>query len=376
MCLGAQLYSLGVNYTLYLSNGYVIGAKGNTKPLTDYYFVYGVVPGEEDPFSGVSEKVGLVKYDASTEIVTLAASQIGDEDEFEELWATRTATGSSYKFKAAPDQTKLYTAVVDTASPVIAGVDENDAAASFKTDANTVFIVRSGATRAFAAYTGVNNMPKFDKDDIADLNDGKGALAVAYSRLGTAALVFLDFGEISASNTNAKPIFILSEKYKATELDGTTPIYLYDAIGTTGEIITIKTRDAALASGLIIPSYDSKGYLVADESEAATAENPAVILDGRVDKNGGHEVWKNRYITYRNSVLTTAYNNELGAESQSYTVAPDCTLYYYKSGKVTVYTDISQIDGVWGNLALVGLDENNQRVTTIYYYAQSKPTNI
>ena len=333
-------YGLGDGYTLYLNNGFVIGAKGDDVAWKDYVYVVDVSAVKTDALLGNYNDVTYVMQDGTFKTVKdIQANQATIGAITANNWATieedEDASGY-YLFKNITGTTAALTldgtsSVLRSKTPTIAaGVTAND---------KTVFIVRSGAS-TFKVFTGISNVGNW-----VDTAGGVNATYVVSG--GYAKLVYADFKAATATNDTSTdtPIFLL-ELAGSTKIDGNTR-YLYNAVkdgaltqvvGTKDDLMTTAYGAVQSQTGALV-TYDtnSDGQLKSTTKTAAdvagTDTGAKFAAWSTLRTNIGDQTpTDNIVIDYSAPTLKITQSGT----TASYTVKADAPVYYFNKTDETL----------------------------------------
>ena len=336
-------YTLNKGYTLYLSNGFVIGVKGDSASYEDYVYVVSS-SATSDGFTAYNN-IYYVTQDGVThtaKAITAPATAgwyAMDEDSSNAGYYT-FGTGAGTAVTGATVTVVGVNNVLKSTQPTVAtGVVAND---------KTLFVLRTGAS-TFKVYTGISNVPSYQ--------DTAGTLTSNAITDGTyAKLVYIDFSAGTASKVdsgNETPIYLLKNTYSSsTYIDGKT-YYVYDAI-VNGEKTTItSTKNTGLTAGLVTTTTNSDGYVTATTAVSTTGTKYA-----EVSLTGGNAI---------------AYSAPtLNANGTYFTLAANAVVYYADSAdsyKLTVGTGediVGTVDGA-GDLWVIYKSSSDLTVETVYF---------
>ena len=333
-------YGLGDGYTLYLNNGFVIGAKGDDVAWKDYVYVVNVSADKTDALLGNYNDVTYVMQDGTFKTVKdIKANQATITAITANNWATVEEDEDDsgyYLFKNITGTTAALTldgtsSVLRSKTPTIAaGVTAND---------KTVFIVRSGAS-TFKVFTGISNVGNW-----VDTAGGVNATYVVSG--GYAKLVYADFKAATATNDTSTdtPIFLL-ELAGSTKIDGNTR-YLYNAVkdGALTQVVGTKDDLMTTAYGVVqsqtgaLVTYDTNS-----DDQLKSTTKTATDVSG-TDTGAKFAAWStlrtgtgdqtatdNIVIDYSAPTLKITQNST----AKSYTVKADAPVYYFNTTDETL----------------------------------------
>ena len=323
-------YTLNTEYTLYMNNGFILGASGAATPLVDYVFVISVdTTGTKDMVTGATTyKVAYAKQDGST-VVTATKNTTG----IAQKWCEVIPTGETSVF-IAHDTTAAHSAEVKNDTPNL-GVGA-------VTNAKTNFVVRSGSANVTVkAYTGIGNIPNLK--DTGSANN----VFILKDATGTAAAVFLDFAGKDPEATSTKAVFFLSATPDGTVKEGPLTYYTYQVINASGELESVKLNadaNTALTSmGLWIPNVNENGIITGFSALTGTYKN-----------GHGEDVAS---IKAGAGVLTLA---------NTYAVSGSVNIYVYTKGMQLEKAELEDIHEMKGFVGVIATSPSNNNIATIY----------
>jgi hypothetical protein len=351
-------YGLNKEITLYMSNGYVLGVITTAVPFADYVFVLNSVPNAKDAITGEgSWTVGYVKQDGTTGTVVVNSdpehqlAKDGTEFSYVNHWCAMTPLGGTALFTTA-------TALGNKESGEV-GIDglhtDKAAVGTILANSATNFVVKSGSVvTTFKAYTGVSNVPTFDKKD--------GTAYGLIAPTGTAAAIYVDFGKTDADGDTTKPVFFTTAVREGSVIENGITYNTYQVINSTGALEIVKVS-AALnpAMGLAVPVVDADGHITA----LKPANTATYLLDGGkvVDiVAGGGNI----------SGGTVGADKKFVADF-TYVVSADTNIFYLNGAKMKEGAELDDLSGKYGMLALVTASPLTEKVSTIYFVPAKKP---
>ncbi len=326
-------YTLNTEYTLYMNNGFVLGASGTATPLADYVFVISVdTTGTKDMITGTTTyKVAYAKQDGST-VVTATKDTTG----IAQKWCEVIPTGDTSIFRAVTTPTATSTSVKN---------DNPGLGIGATTNAKTNFVVRSGsAAITVKAYTGIGNIPSF--------KDISGTVYLLNDATGTAAAAFLDFAGKDPAATSSKAVFFLSATPDGSVKEGPMTYYTFQVINSNGELESVKLTAAAkdvlaglgAGMGLWIPNVNENGVITGFNALNATYKL-------------GHG---------EDCTSIKAGAGVLTVNGTTFGVAGNVAVYVYNKAMQLEKVEIDDIHEMKGFIGIVSASPSNDNIATIY----------
>ena len=294
-------FSYGDAYTLYTSNGYILGAEGkNTaKDISDIVYVVKAPYAVSGEYGAESVKrVQVIKLDGTVEVLKFkqAGSSLAD---------SAVTAGKFYKI-AKDDGKYLFSNVVDTTSTALDnstnyyGVNAiNDASLTMKADTKTVTIDAVASSGPSKAYVTSDTRTIYVKNDGADLKTSIVMGAVKQS-VADNSLVLLS--KDSDGNYVVEALVITGTE-KVTASDDT--VYVNNTKtganknGDEYEMYNIKTGEKTTVTVSAVPTPGFATYSI-DKNGVYTFNTPAVTTSKNAD--GSHELTS--AVTKRGTLLS------------------------------------------------------------------------
>ena len=362
--------ALNTSVTAYLSNGFILGAAAAVAAASEYVYVLGN-NNTGSAFGGAGTwEVGYLKQDATTataiataQVVTVPAAAPG-----EIAWYTMAQTGSRYAFTKAKtnaqhladasitvwsdEAARLNGDTLKSQQPTIAAAVDTTSGNAIVANANTVFVIKSGVAPAttYKSYTGIKNVPTFTLP---------AATAVTISALITkstyAAVIYIDLTGYTPTDADAEPIILLNAtpigERKVAGATYKTYSVIKDGKATTIEDLNngINATEAPVA-GLIIPQFDTNGYLTGQRHAVAAANTKYALVD---------EYAVAADVAFSAGVLTI--------EGTAYAVADNMVAYIYNPATRAVTTgDASDLLDKNGTFSVLYTNAGVKKVQTVY----------
>jgi hypothetical protein len=336
--VGAATVVQNVEYTAYLSNGYIVGGKATAVPYVDYVFVVGhrTVTSALD---SDSTEIGFVKTDGTTGTV-VSRNGIGtnpayiDETTNANAWYSMNPEGPGFVFDRAPDAAYKQGALTNNTLKS----DNHTIAPGIVANDDTVFVIKSGVAGLYKSYTGVKNVPTF-----------KNVAVNAYALVkdGFAAVVYINMNGANAVDETAAPIYVYggwSAERNAT--DG-AKYYTYTVV-KDGKKVDIEAKNlAGLTEGLYRPEIDANGIVT-----GATR----IAIEGK-------------YVANTQTNVAMAYTSgTLQVGGYAYAVGDDTVVYILKTpGNGFSVADPSALAGMTAaTFSAIQVSDDNKKLAEIY----------
>ncbi|MCD8198569.1 MAG: S-layer homology domain-containing protein, partial [Lachnospiraceae bacterium] len=340
----------GNDITLYLDQyGYAVYSDESGTVSTDYVLIHSVKEDDDDE-GETYYKVGYINAEGTTGTVYSYT-----EDLSTYVWmkmVTDSSNTGCYKFKAVSGSyenvaSTLYNNKLSSGQSTIN--DNGDVANS-----STTFILRTDS--GYSVYTGLSNLSTYTFDS---------ATAV-YTLLKDdyAYAVYVDVRDGDSSDDSDEPIYLLKTTESGSVYENDTLYYTYDAI-VDGEKTTITaTEDADLVTGLVIPSYNSDGYVT--KTKAVNTNNTKY--------RDTYTVNANESIDYSGGTLTIYTEDDDGNKTilQSYSLPDSVEVYYAHGNSYTLdvtdgYGLVGTQTGNTATISVICKSSTNDQVTALYY---------
>ena len=336
--VAASSPKLPATYTLYLSNGCVVGLAGEKASYTQYVFA---VNSAKDTSTNVTipdstteaYKVGVVKQDGTTEVMTALVSAAPAQS-----WYTAvTSDGITTFYAPAAPATEVDVELTNgntfrKDTPTIA----NAGGYKLTADANTVFVFYTGEG-GYKVYNGLNNLPSY--------TIGNTTKAYGLVVSGIAKAIFIDLSKSEETGATSEMVYVLSSAVASTSYDSTAKknIYGYTAFAG-GEKTTVEsTLSSVPGTGLYKVSRDTNGYVKKFEttSYAQFAASDVTVSGWTLIVNG------------------TAYATNA-----------ETVIYYYdaanKGDTIAEAGAVAELSGKTGNMVLVPVSTVDNTLKAVY----------